>query len=146
MFIYYLFVTKKFYLIIYLFVDYLLFIIYLYLFIIYDLFVSKFLFICLFTCVENWTAAEELSLADQTRKMGLGAWDEISDSVRQTRACGWFLGLPAAAAALALLDINLQSARCAHTHVHTGFPEQLFHTGFLVLTNETGLDHSLRAF
>eukprot|EP00752_Nemacystus_decipiens_P012859 g11385.t1 len=29
---------------------------------------------------EDWTAAEELSLADQTRRMGLGAWDEISDS------------------------------------------------------------------
>ncbi|CAN0228052.1 unnamed protein product, partial [Scytosiphon promiscuus] len=29
---------------------------------------------------EDWTAAEELSLVDQTRKMGLGAWEEISDS------------------------------------------------------------------
>eukprot|EP00903_Cladosiphon_okamuranus_P017935 g16503.t1 len=29
---------------------------------------------------EDWTAAEELSLADQTRRMGMGAWDEISDS------------------------------------------------------------------
>ncbi|CAN0288335.1 unnamed protein product, partial [Ectocarpus fasciculatus] len=31
---------------------------------------------------EDWTAAEELSLVDQAKKMGLGAWEEISDSVR----------------------------------------------------------------
>ncbi len=31
---------------------------------------------------ESWTAAEELALADHTRKMGLGAWDELSDLVR----------------------------------------------------------------
>ncbi|CAN0165041.1 unnamed protein product [Ectocarpus sp. 6 AP-2014] len=29
---------------------------------------------------EDWTAAEELSLMDQVKKMGLGAWEEISDS------------------------------------------------------------------
>ncbi|CAN0466733.1 unnamed protein product, partial [Ascophyllum nodosum] len=29
---------------------------------------------------EDWTAAEELSLADQTRRLGLGAWEDIADS------------------------------------------------------------------
>eukprot|EP00904_Undaria_pinnatifida_P006489 jgi/Undpi1/2970/HiC_scaffold_14.g06347.m1 len=29
---------------------------------------------------ENWTAAEELSLADHTRRLGLGAWEDIADS------------------------------------------------------------------
>lgn len=42
---------------------------------------------------EDWTAAEELSLADQTRRMGLGAWDEISDSVSASRGCTHCLAL-----------------------------------------------------
>ncbi|CAM9351595.1 unnamed protein product, partial [Laminaria digitata] len=35
---------------------------------------------CPYMYDEEWTAAEELSLADQTRKHGLGAWEEIADS------------------------------------------------------------------
>lgn len=30
---------------------------------------------------EDWTAGEELALLDLTRKMGLGAWDDIVESV-----------------------------------------------------------------
>lgn len=31
---------------------------------------------------EDWTAAEELALADHTRSRGLGAWEDIADLVR----------------------------------------------------------------
>lgn len=31
---------------------------------------------------EDWTAAEELNLVDQVRKLGLGAWEDIAESVR----------------------------------------------------------------
>lgn len=34
---------------------------------------------------EGWTAAEELALADHTKRMGMGAWEELSDMVRGTR-------------------------------------------------------------
>lgn len=30
---------------------------------------------------EGWTAAEELSLVHHVKKMGLGAWEDIADSV-----------------------------------------------------------------
>ena len=33
---------------------------------------------------DDWTAAEELSLADHTRTQGLGAWEDLSFTVRQT--------------------------------------------------------------
>lgn len=37
------------------------------------------------TGAEGWTAAEELALADHTKRMGLGSWEELSDMVRYAR-------------------------------------------------------------
>lgn len=32
---------------------------------------------------EGFTAAEELALANHTKKVGVGAWEELSDMVRE---------------------------------------------------------------
>ncbi|CAM9135882.1 unnamed protein product, partial [Choristocarpus tenellus] len=34
---------------------------------------------------EDWTAAEELTLVDHVRKLGLGSWDEISDALHRKK-------------------------------------------------------------
>ncbi|CAM9928757.1 unnamed protein product, partial [Choristocarpus tenellus] len=34
---------------------------------------------------EDWTAAEELTLVDHIRKLGLGSWDEISDALHRAK-------------------------------------------------------------
>ena len=38
---------------------------------------------------EGWTAAEELALADHAKRMGLGAWEELSEMVRETLQTDW---------------------------------------------------------
>lgn len=52
---------------------------------------------------ENWTAAEELSLIEQVRKHGLGAWETLVESVSSRARLGAGAArLDPAGAALAL--------------------------------------------